>query len=102
MRQWLAAGTILLALVSVSAAPQFDTADFDRRATARIEHPPLGLPRVSFPQSNPPTIQKVRLGRKLFLDRRLSDNGTLSCAMCHVPEQGYRDDFGQQPVVGDV
>ena len=89
MRRWLAAVAILPALVRVSAAPQFDTADFDRRATARIEHPPLGLPRVSFPQSNPPTIQKVRLGRKLFLDRRLSSNGTLSCAMCHVPEQGF-------------
>ncbi|HEU4402824.1 MAG TPA: cytochrome-c peroxidase, partial [Candidatus Polarisedimenticolia bacterium] len=31
----------------------------------------------------------IRLGRKLFLDRRLSRNGTLSCAMCHVPEQGF-------------
>ncbi|MGD9835673.1 MAG: cytochrome-c peroxidase, partial [Piscinibacter sp.] len=25
----------------------------------------------------------------LFFDRRLSANGTLSCAMCHVPEQGF-------------
>jgi cytochrome c peroxidase len=34
-------------------------------------------------------VRKIRLGRKLFLDRRLSHNGTLSCAMCHVPEQGF-------------
>ena len=89
MRRWLAPVAILSALIGVSAAAQFDTADLDRRAMARIEHPPLGLPRVPLPHGNPPTIQKVRLGRKLFLDRRLSDNGTLSCAMCHVPEQGF-------------
>ena len=32
---------------------------------------------------------QIELGRKLFFDRRLSFNGTMSCAMCHVPEQGY-------------
>ena len=63
--------------------------DFDRRALARVRTPPLGLPPVAWPDGNPPTAAKIRLGRKLFLDRRLSRNGTLSCAMCHVPEQGF-------------
>ena len=36
----------------------------------------------------PPAAQ-VALGEKLFFDRRLSVNGTLSCAMCHVPAQGF-------------
>jgi cytochrome c peroxidase len=31
----------------------------------------------------------VALGRALFFERRLSANGTLSCAMCHVPEQAF-------------
>lgn len=31
----------------------------------------------------------VALGRKLFMDRRLSPNDTMSCGMCHVPEQGF-------------
>ena len=31
----------------------------------------------------------MALGRKLFFDRRLSRNNTISCAMCHVPEQGF-------------
>ena len=30
-----------------------------------------------------------RLGEKLFFDRSLSANGTLSCAMCHIPAQGF-------------
>ncbi len=51
--------------------------------------PPLGLPTVIFPKNNPPTAKKIALGRKLFFDRRLSLNDTFSCAMCHVPEQGF-------------
>lgn len=61
----------------------------DLRALARIERPPLGLPAVPIDPDDPPTAAKIALGRKLFSDRRLSVNGTLSCAMCHVPEQGF-------------
>ena len=51
--------------------------------------PPLGLPAVLVPKDNPITVEKVLLGRRLFFDRRLSINGTLSCAICHIPEQGF-------------
>jgi cytochrome c peroxidase len=54
-----------------------------------IEQPPLGLPAVPVPRNNPITREKIELGRKLFYDRRLSLNDTFSCAMCHVPEQGF-------------
>ncbi len=33
--------------------------------------------------------EKIQLGRLLFFDRRLSHNNTFSCAMCHIPEQGF-------------
>ena len=61
----------------------------DRRAVARTAAAPLGLPPVPVPADNPLTPEKVALGRKLFFDRRLSHNNTISCAMCHVPEQGF-------------
>ncbi len=51
--------------------------------------PAPGRPRLPVPADSPLTRERVVLGRKLFFDRRLSHNGTLSCAMCHVPEQGY-------------
>jgi len=54
-----------------------------------VESPPLGLPAVPGPQDNPLTAEKIELGRLLFFDRRLSHNNTFSCAMCHVPEQGF-------------
>jgi cytochrome c peroxidase len=56
---------------------------------AMAEKPPLGLPPVPVPNTNPLTREKIELGRKLFYDRRLSLNDTFSCAMCHVPEQGF-------------
>jgi cytochrome c peroxidase len=49
----------------------------------------LGLPPLSVPADNPLTPATIALGRKLFLDPRLSPNATMSCAMCHVPEQGF-------------
>ncbi|WP_316364704.1 cytochrome-c peroxidase [Candidatus Thiodiazotropha sp. CDECU1] len=35
------------------------------------------------PRDNPSTVEKVRLGKMLFFDTRLSADGTLSCASCH-------------------
>jgi cytochrome c peroxidase len=56
---------------------------------ANLREPPLGLPPVPTPEDSPVTVERISLGRKLFFDRRLSLNGTLSCAMCHIPEQGF-------------
>jgi cytochrome c peroxidase len=56
---------------------------------AVLKSPPLGLPPVPVPRDNPVTYEKVQLGRKLFFDRRLSLNQTMSCGMCHIPEQGF-------------
>jgi len=63
-----------------------------------MRSPPLGLPEVPVPPDNPVTEEKVLLGRKLFFDRRLSFNGTMSCAMCHVPEQGFTNNELATPV----
>lgn len=46
---------------------------------------------VPIPKNNPQTPEKIELGKKLFFDRRLSGDGTTSCATCHVPEQGFAD-----------
>lgn len=71
-----------LSLVVLSLAGQW--------GWAADQVPPRGLPPL------PPTglsaaahSARVELGRALFFERRLAVNGTLSCAMCHVPEQGF-------------
>jgi cytochrome c peroxidase len=65
---------------------------------AVLKSPPMGLPPVPIPADNPATAEKVRLGRKLFFDRRLSANNTISCAMCHVAEQGFAQNELRNPV----
>jgi cytochrome c peroxidase len=51
---------------------------------------PLGLPApLLVPENNLLTPDKIALGRRLFFDRRLSPNNTMSCALCHVPTQGF-------------
>lgn len=63
--------------------------NIDCLALERFKRSHLGLPPIPFPENNPSSIAKIKLGRKLFFDRRLSHNNTMSCAMCHVPEQGF-------------
>jgi cytochrome c peroxidase len=56
--------------------------------------PPLGLPALP----TPPAGSLVDLGRRLFFDRRLSANQTISCGMCHVPEQAFTQNELATPV----
>jgi cytochrome c peroxidase len=52
--------------------------------------PPLGISGLpAEPSDNPLTESKVRLGRRLFFDTILSDDGSMSCATCHRPEHGF-------------
>ena len=44
------------------------------------------------PNSNPLTAEKIELGRKLFFDKNLSLDRTMSCATCHDPEKGWSND----------
>lgn len=63
---------------------------------ARTEEPwPRGLPRdlweLLIPPENPVTPEKISLGRRLYFDKRLSPDGTVSCATCHDPQKGFAD-----------
>lgn len=51
----------------------------------------LSVTNVPIPKDNPQTPEKVELGKKLFFDRRLSGDGTMSCSTCHDPQQGFSD-----------
>ena len=52
---------------------------------------PRGVPRPRVPSDNPMSAAKVRLGRQLFYDARLSGNGTFSCASCHQQRFAFTD-----------
>lgn len=52
---------------------------------------PLGLPPIPIPPDNPQSPEKIRLGEKLFLDKRFSSTGTVACGSCHDPAKGFTD-----------
>jgi cytochrome c peroxidase len=47
--------------------------------------------RQRIPSNNPMTSAKVSLGRALYFDKRLSSDGTVSCATCHDPANAFTD-----------
>jgi cytochrome c peroxidase len=49
------------------------------------------FPVPDLPRDNPLTVERVRLGEKLFFDKRLSVNNAQSCADCHSPEKAFTD-----------
>ena len=68
-------------------------------APVRAASPAAGLPtgipadlwEMLVPPDNPVTPEKTALGRQLFFDKRLSKDGTVSCATCHDPAHGFGD-----------
>lgn len=54
---------------------------------------PLGLDSLiaQIPKDNPLTLKKIKLGRKLFFDKRLSVDEQIACADCHNPLLGFAD-----------
>ena len=48
-----------------------------------------GLPPMPIPADNPQNEAKIKLGRELYFDGRLSANNEISCATCHDPKTGW-------------
>jgi cytochrome c peroxidase len=52
---------------------------------------PIEATRTAIPTDNPQTPEKISLGQKLFFERRLSVDGTVSCSTCHDPKLAFTD-----------
>jgi cytochrome c peroxidase len=87
---WRVLGGVLCGAVCVPAA--------DRPPPLPVDPLPVVLVRDTAPQgldlrrtkaAAPPTAAQVQLGRRLFFDGRLSQDGTVSCATCHRPDHGF-------------
>ena len=79
INKWLlllfCAGIVLLALWFV---------DFGRNHS-------LTLGKIPVPTDNPLSRDKIELGKRLFFDKRLSDDNSITCASCHLPEKAFTD-----------
>jgi cytochrome c peroxidase len=85
------AGIVYLALAFQGAS----RTDVAVRAQTFEPPIPLGISRRLWrrriPIDNPLTQAKVSLGETLYFDKRLSINGTVSCATCHDPANSFTD-----------
>ena len=46
---------------------------------------------VPYPSDNPPSPEKINLGKLLFFDPILSGNRDVACATCHHPSNGFAE-----------
>lgn len=106
MRKLLLAAALLLALGTVLAGiwsargPQWTPAELATiRSLALAALPPLPSDPSNAVAGDPAA---VALGRQLFFDRRLSANGQVSCATCHVPALYFSDGKALGQGVGTI
>jgi cytochrome c peroxidase len=70
-----------------------DAPEWEKQNPIRpLPEPPLGIDSKLTDLPEPPTPERVRLGRWLFYDKRISADGTISCATCHKPENAFSED----------
>ncbi len=83
-----ASGVLLLGLLTTGCKRTISDRPVGPEVKIQV---PLGLPPLPLPKNNPPTADTIALGRKLFYDRRISVDATLSCASCHDPRDYFTD-----------
>ncbi len=59
----------------------------------------FNLKRFSLPGSPPMSLSRVALGRTLFNDPSLSEDGVMNCATCHIREKAFTD--GNAKAIGN-
>ncbi len=71
--------------------------------TPFIIRPPAHFPKLPIPEDNQPYVEKIQLGRILYYDPILSNDGR-SCATCHVQSKGFTIDgmINDMPVLPHV
>lgn len=88
-----------------AAAMNYQIAEFDKlvpsfdagQVPCRID-PPIW--DAFIPADNKMTAERVALGKKLFFDKRLSADGTVSCATCHDVTRAFTDQRATSEGIG--
>ena len=79
------------AITKSSKIPTPETDPFAQPKSVQQVGAPVEMTREKIPADNPQTPQKISLGQRLFLDPRLSVDGTVSCSTCHDPKLAFTD-----------
>jgi cytochrome c peroxidase len=88
------------AVVAVSSlAAGHDDTDALREKARSLFQP---LPKDAGTADHPVTPERVRLGRMLFFDTRMSADGTVSCSRCHQPSLAGTDALPKSIAIHDL
>jgi cytochrome c peroxidase len=60
---------------------------------------PAGFDTIPYPAENAFTIERWKLGKRLFFDRNLSRDRSISCGSCHKQEFAFADNQAVSPGV---
>jgi cytochrome c peroxidase len=82
---------VLLATIVVTAAPVDRWTKEDVAQLSSMSLRELGPAPADPTNRVADDPRAIALGRKLFFDPRLSANGQVSCATCHIPEREFQD-----------
>ena len=89
---------ILLACTWIQACKDDDGEKNESPMSSIAEYDPTpyqlnvgAFEQPSIPLDNQLTVQGVRLGRMLFYEKRMSKDGSISCASCHRQEHAFTD-----------
>jgi cytochrome c peroxidase len=77
--------------VSPKGPPNPETGPLAQPKSLQQVGVPVELTREAIPPDNPQTPEKISLGQRLFFERRLSVDGTVSCSTCHDPQFAFTD-----------
>lgn len=93
-------GWIYIAILIVCSACEAEDDPVDvPPSEAQLLNIPIGFPEMSFPEGNEPTKARWDLGKKLFYEKRLSIDQSISCGSCHKPSLAFADDLPSSPGV---
>ena len=94
MTRFIHLGALLCAL-GLAVACGDDGGDDSTQEDGATITIPASFPEMTIPENNPPTADKIKLGRFLFYDTLLSGNQTYSCGTCHQQELAFTDGLGK-------
>ena len=89
-----------------AATMEYQIKEIDRLLpSVDVSKVPSGFDHVVWeafiPEDNVMTSERVELGRKLYFDKRLSADGTVSCATCHDVTRGFTDQLAVSEGIKD-
>ena len=89
-----------------AASMDYQSEELERlQGSVDLSHAPRGFDPVVWaafiPEDNALSAERVALGRKLYFDKRLSADGTVSCATCHDVTRGFTDQLAVSEGIKD-